>query len=103
MTQSLEGKGGGGGQGRLDEEEAANDAEGENSGNNNTVCHQGDLPPTEHSRDTVVNKGLVEDSQRLKGLWTAKTLSRHDYGYVKKNCVFVLYYGDGWLRREMGG
>ncbi len=84
---SVEGKGGGGGPGRLDEE-AANDAEGENSGNNNTVSHQGDLPP-EHSQHSVVNKGLPEDPQRLKSLWTAKTLSRQGYGFVKKNyCLF---------------
>jgi hypothetical protein len=82
---SVEGKGGGGGQGRLDEEEAANDAEGENSGNNNTASHQGDLPP-EHSQHRVVNKGLSEDPQRLKSLWTAKTLSRQGDGFVKKNC-----------------
>ncbi len=83
MTQSLECKGGGGGQGRLDEEEAANDAEGENSGNNNTAPHQENLPPTEHSQHTVVKKGLPEDPQRLKSLWTAKTLSRQGDGFVK--------------------
>jgi hypothetical protein len=82
VTQSLVGIGGDGGPRRLDEEEAANDAEGENSGNNNTASHQGDLPPTEHSQHRVV-KGLVEDPQRLKSLWTAKTLSRHGDGFVK--------------------
>jgi hypothetical protein len=86
VTQSLEGKGGGGGQGRLDDvEEAANDAEGENSGNNNTTSYQEALPHTEHSQHRVV-KGLPEDPQRLKSLWTAKTLSRQGDGFVKKNC-----------------